>query len=279
MSEEVGNTFCTECQLPLELIELVPKVSHASHLQDEQDWFYGLHCDKCKKCPFLMCEKSDLNEFDAFEKGSVQKNLLQMDENNFLIKIDDLLQTSNEGWFIAKNDFERFQSFLLNNAVHTLEEPPDMDKPEEKETLFSLPFQKDQVWLFADQGKVAGFAVLKLKGIESCENDPSLINIMEIVDAIFIRKSSRRKGACREFLTLLFQNFDRIGFSQPISRNLTLLLENFLKDDLNAKYQDSIWIMAPDLKSSDNFWEKRGTLGAKATEFDNNLQFYQDSYS
>ncbi|XP_023347246.1 uncharacterized protein LOC111716067 isoform X2 [Eurytemora carolleeae] len=226
MVEETCSTEC--CGSKMGKVELVPRPSDIMKNDEDQSWLFGLHCRKCKKCPYLIVPKTLYNSQEAeFEGQDFQ--FLDYNSTQDILEVQSLLTTEEDGWSVANTNFKRFQAAVLNNAVYSLEEGPDQDNLESE---FNLPYPQDQVWLCGSGGVIVGFALVKLKGNISGSN-LFIRNKMNIIDAVYIRN---------------------LGFSSPVSKSMLGLLTSLLEH--NKPWQDRIWILESDgLEFSErNLW-------------------------
>ncbi|KZS10158.1 Uncharacterized protein APZ42_025457 [Daphnia magna] len=145
-------------------------------------------------------------------------------------------QQHSDGWALCRTeeDWSKFKSLI---EFHTTNEPPDLSQ---LETLYSCPPTKQTLvkLLFMNQ-KAVGFYVVRLKGLQE-EGGPPFE--LPILDAVYICKAHRRQGwgtaMIEELVAVHFPDED-IGFSQPISHSLELVLKKFLLT--NPRHRDKLW--------------------------------------
>ncbi|XP_057380868.1 protein FAM169B-like [Daphnia carinata] len=145
-------------------------------------------------------------------------------------------QQHSDGWAMVKTeeDWSKLKSLI---ELHTTKEPPDLSQ---MEALYRCPPTKQTLvkLLFINQ-KAVGFYVVRLKGIQE-EGGPPFE--LPILDAVFISKAHRRQhwgtAMIEELVAVHFPDED-IGFSQPISHSLELVIMKFLLS--NPRYRDKLW--------------------------------------
>jgi len=254
---------CPKCSnRNLEKIEIVPSPTDILKNEEEQTWLYGFHCKLCHKCTHILVPNDFILEEETFQEIMVPDDPGGVSP----LTIDSLLKTDQEGWIVADTKLHRFQQAVLCNAVYILEEGPDRAQLEAE---FALPYSKDQVWLCCADNFVLGFAVIKLKGERMCSSSLFARNPITTLDAIYVRKSHRRRGLVKAFLQILFNTYEGcIGFSEPVSVNLMLLLRKLLHEDQDG-CRDRLFYYTPDCNETDirSIWisENRKTEEHKET--------------
>lgn len=107
---------------------------------------------------------------------------------------------------------------------------------------------------------MVGFCTIKCKG----NTVPGAIMdrySMDIADSIFIRKSHRRRGHANNLLKYLHRKYpENMGFSNPISDGMKVVLKNFLERHIDKR--DLLWLCDDngDAGKRLNIWMNRKTL-------------------
>lgn len=149
-------------------------------------------------------------------------------------EINDLLKTSDEsrtGWKLVKSFAERVALYVLNCIIQK--------QLELCRHVTFLTIKEDEIakLLWVDHEAV-GFYTIKSKG------SPYMLfehYYMPVVDLIFIRQKARRRGHAMRLIDDLLSMFpeEDVGFSDPISDEMYLVLEKYLKQ--NPKFKDRLW--------------------------------------
>jgi len=217
------NSFCISCPGSLmEWEEVVPPASTMlQHPDDEKQagcWCKALICRQCAAVSLLEGEPSGRTA----------------PPNTWLNEQVDLVE--REGWQPAENAHHRWLQAILNNVIYYLEEPPDN---ESGEVDFSLPNPSDEVWLCWTPGGPVGFCVVKVKGTQVPGMDTTYG--MNIVSAVFVRRSHRRQGLARSLLDRIFAVYQsHLGFSLPLSTGMERLLAEQLAEE-HADRREEVW--------------------------------------
>jgi len=237
---EEKNSFCISCPGSLmEWEEVVPPPSAIMQNPDDEtesdsaDWCKALICRQCAAVSLLEGEPSGRTA----------------SPNTWLHEQVDLVE--REGWLRAENVHHRWIQAILNNVVYYLEEPPDNTSGE---VDFSLPDPSDQVWLCWAQGAPVGFCVVKVAGTKVPRMDTTYG--MNIVSAVFVRKSHRRQGLARSLLDKIFSVYQsHLGFSLPLSTGMERLLTDQLAGE-RAHRREEVWGCQGDGLAGDrrNLW-------------------------
>jgi len=234
--------------------------------EDDDAWCKALICRQCGAVPLLERKPSGRTA----------------SPNTWLNEQVDLVD--RQGWLLTENAHHRWLQAILNNVIYYLEEPPD----NESEVDFSLPHPSDQVWLCWAPGGPVGFCVVKLKGTKVPGMDSTYG--MNIVSAVFVRRSHRRQGLARSLLDKIFLVYQRpwwwssvkmclesffvfkfesgndsvshsltkgshLGFSLPLSTGMEQLLTNQLAGE-QAHRREEVWGCQGDGLAGDrlNLW-------------------------
>jgi len=185
----------------------------------ESAWCKALLCRRCGAVALLKREP----------KGPTAP------PNSWLKQRND--QIERQGWLLAENYHHRWLQAVLNNVIFYLEEPPDKALGE---VDFGLPHPSDQVWLCWAQGAPVGFCVIKLKH-KKVPGVPGTRYGMNIVSAVFVRRSHRRQGLARKLLEkIFFEHQGNLGFSLPISTGMKQLLTEQMDRD-QAHRRVEVW--------------------------------------
>jgi len=233
MDAKHKDGFCSSCPGSLmEWEEVVPPSSALLMIENESqagdccedqnvesDWCKALLCRRCGAVALLEREP----------KG------LTAPPNSWLMQRND--QIERQGWLLAENYHHRWLQAVLNNVIFYLEEPPDKALAE---VDFGLPHPSDQVWLCWAQGAPVGFCVIKLKD-KKVPGVPGTRYGMNIVSAVFVRRSHRRQGLARKLLEkIFFEHQGNLGFSLPISTGMKQLLAEQM-DGNQAHRREEVW--------------------------------------
>jgi len=236
---EEKHSFCISCPGSLmEWEEVVPPPSAILQYPDEEPdvggcWCKALICRQCATVPLLEGEPSGRT----------------VSPNTWLNEQIDLVQ--REGWLPAENAHHRWLQAILNNVIYYLEEPPDNQSGE---VDFALPNPSDQVWLCWASGGPVGFCVVKVKGTQVPGMDTTFG--MNIVSAVFVRRSHRRQGLARSLLDIIFSVYpSHLGFSLPLSIGMERLLSEQLAGE-RADRREEVWGCQGDGLAGDrrNLW-------------------------
>ena len=104
----------------------------------------------------------------------------------------------------------------------------------------------DNIYLLWVNRRACGFITLRPCWDAFPQHD------FDIVDTVFLQKSSRGQGYVTQFIqTKLLQNED-LAFSQPISNKMLKSLLKFLKQ--NQEFKERIWIVDQDLEEKQILW-------------------------
>jgi len=227
MDAKQKDGFCSSCPDSLmEWEEVVPSssallmIENESQASDccedqnvESDWCKALLCRRCGAVALLEREP----------KGPAAPP-------NIWLK-------QRQGWLLTENYHHRWLQAVLNNVIFYLEEPPDKALGE---VDFGLPHPSDQVWLCWAQGAPVGFCVIKLKD-KKVPGAPGTRYGMNIVSAVFVRRSHRRQGLARKLLEkIFFEHQGNLGFSLPISTGMKQLLAEQM-DGNQAHRREEVW--------------------------------------
>jgi len=112
---------------------------------------------------------------------------------------------------------------------------------QELESFFKNPPRKGTLLkLLWVNGEAVGFFIVRLEGIQEDSLVPVIME-MNILDAVFIRQTHRRRGWGSAMLKDIIKHFpdENIGFSHPISLSLQHVLKKFLLAE--SKYRSKFW--------------------------------------
>lgn len=149
-------------------------------------------------------------------------------------EVDNLLKTrddSRTGWKLVESFGERVALYVLNCIIQK--------QLELCRHVTFLTIKEDEIakLLWVDQEAV-GFYTIKPKG------SPYMFferYYMPVVDLIFIRQKARRRGHAMRLIDDFLSMFpgEDVGFSDPISDEMYLVLEKYLKQ--NGEFRDRLW--------------------------------------
>ena len=180
MAEEPKE--CPRC--PSSVLEWEEVVPAPSSLDGGEEWCRGLLCRSC---------------------GTML--LLEGGEGRGVLPPDTWLAGGNlpDGWSEARGPEHLWRQAVLTNVVNFLQEPAD---PARRESDLRPAAPGDRVGLCWSQGAAIGFAVTNTLG-SKVPGDPSTTYGLNILSAVFIRKSHRRRGLARQLIHTLLTMFPK----------------------------------------------------------------------
>lgn len=173
----------------------------------------GLICIRCSKCIAIQ----------QYEDYYSLQELLQDTSNH------------KKGWIQAQSNDDLYKHKLLNFIVYRINEPPNK---ETFECNYSEPIKgRDQIHLLWHQSKASGF--ITIRPYSEAFEDSNL----SIIDTVYIQKSARGHGFLSKFLAAKLNNDDsnELGFSDPISNSMLIVLMKLLKKNPNQR--ERIWLV------------------------------------
>ena len=180
MGEEAKE--CPGC--PGSVLEWEEVVPAPRSLDGGEEWCRGL---LCRYCGTLL--------------------LLEGGEGRGVLPPDTWLAGGDlpDGWSEARGPEDLWRQAVLSNVVNFLQEPAE---PARRESDLRPAGPGDRAWLCWSQGAAVGFAVTNTLGGQ-VPGDPSTTYGLDILSAVFIRKSHRRRGLARQLVHTLLTIFPR----------------------------------------------------------------------
>lgn len=165
----------------------------------------GLVCIQCQKCVALS--------------RTIQPLWVPVD------RILDSGDRTKNGW-LPDDSFGWIHS-ILNRVVYRINEPPRQDS---FECDYADPDPDiDSILILWHSGRAVGFCTLR----EAGRRIPGSNNIrfeLPVVDTVFVRSAARGRGFTADLIDVLLQRTTDLGFSDPVSDGMFVVLLRYLKD-------------------------------------------------